>query len=55
MTLEELSRVPQAMMFQSYWNQVEQYVSGHTDAQFSHGICPACFEREMKRIDETSA
>lgn len=40
---------------EGYWNQVEKYVSDHTDAKFSHGICPACFEREMKEIDETSA
>ena len=38
-----------------YWNQVEKYVSDHTDAKFSHGICPTCFEREMKGIDETSS
>jgi hypothetical protein len=25
-----------------YWEQVELYVSKHTKAQFSHGICPAC-------------
>jgi PAS domain S-box-containing protein len=25
-----------------YWNQVEEYIVGHTDAQFSHGICPEC-------------
>ncbi|MFZ4440628.1 MAG: GAF domain-containing protein [Syntrophales bacterium] len=36
---------------EGYWNQVEQYVSKHTEAKFSHGICPACFEREMKRIE----
>ena len=35
---------------QGYWNQVEKYVSDHTDAKFSHGICPTCFEREMKGI-----
>ena len=35
---------------EGYWNQVEQYVSKHTEAQFSHGICPACLEREMKTI-----
>ena len=38
---------------EGYWNQVEQYVSAHTDAKFSHGICPACFENEMKEIAET--
>lgn len=25
-----------------YWKQVEVYVRDHTEAQFSHGICPEC-------------
>jgi len=25
-----------------YWNHVEEYVSKHSDAVFSHGICPSC-------------
>jgi len=25
-----------------YWNQIETYVRDHSDAQFSHGICPDC-------------
>jgi hypothetical protein len=33
-----------------YWNQVERYVSKHTEAQFSHGICPTCFEEEMNKV-----
>jgi sigma-B regulation protein RsbU (phosphoserine phosphatase) len=24
------------------WEQLESYISEHTDAQFSHGICPSC-------------
>ena len=28
-----------------YWNQVEKYVSDHTEARFSHGICPDCLEK----------
>ena len=28
-----------------YWEQVEAYVSEHTEAEFSHSICPQCFER----------
>ena len=28
----------------NYWQRVEEYVSAHTDAQFSHGICPQCYE-----------
>jgi hypothetical protein len=27
---------------EGYWQAVEQYVTEHTDAQFSHGICPDC-------------
>lgn len=25
-----------------YWDQVESYISAHTNANFSHGICPEC-------------
>lgn len=25
-----------------YWNQIEAYISQHSDAEFSHGICPEC-------------
>lgn len=24
------------------WDQLEAYISKHTDAEFSHGICPEC-------------
>jgi len=27
------------------WKQVEAYIGEHTDAQFSHGICPDCAKR----------
>ncbi len=27
-----------------YWNQLEQYISDHSDVGFSHGICPDCVE-----------
>lgn len=30
---------------QGYWNQVEVYVEDHTEAQFSHGLCPECIEK----------
>ncbi|MBU5614748.1 ABC transporter substrate-binding protein [Geomonas azotofigens] len=26
------------------WQQMESYISQHTEAQFSHGICPTCFD-----------
>lgn len=25
-----------------YWQQIEAYVSDHTEAEFSHGLCPDC-------------
>jgi len=25
-----------------YWNQVEVYIRDHSEAEFSHGICPDC-------------
>ena len=35
-----------------YWQQVEGYISEHSDAQFSHGICPACFETLAAELDD---
>ena len=28
-----------------YWQQIESYISGHSDAKFSHGLCPECMIR----------
>lgn len=28
-----------------YWNQIEQYIKEHSEAIFSHGICPDCARR----------
>jgi len=27
---------------EGYWNEIEQYISDHSDLQLSHGICPEC-------------
>ena len=35
-----------------YWQQVEEYISQHSDALFSHGICPACYNKAMKQLKE---
>jgi sigma-B regulation protein RsbU (phosphoserine phosphatase) len=37
---------------EDYWQQVEVYISDHTDARFSHGICPTCMEKALKESDE---
>jgi hypothetical protein len=28
-----------------YWEQIESYIQTHTEAEFSHGICPECYAR----------
>ncbi len=28
-----------------YWNQIEGYIQQHSNAQFSHGICPDCIQK----------
>jgi sigma-B regulation protein RsbU (phosphoserine phosphatase) len=39
---------------QNYWTQVETYIADHSEARFSHGICPDCrakhIEPELERI-----
>jgi len=30
------------------WQPVESYIMKNSEAQFSHGICPSCFEKHMK-------
>jgi DNA-binding response OmpR family regulator len=33
---------------QNYWQQVENYISKHSEAQFSHSICPECYESQVR-------
>jgi phosphoserine phosphatase RsbU/P len=33
---------------QGAWQAVESYISKTTEARFSHGICPTCFETKMR-------
>lgn len=32
----------------NYWLRVESYFKKHSDVQFSHGICPDCYEKIVK-------
>ena len=45
---------------QGYWQQVETYISAHSDADFTHGICPDCVKRlypesQVKSAEVTAA
>lgn len=33
------------------WEQMERYISDHSHAQFSHGVCPSCYEKVIKDFD----
>jgi hypothetical protein len=38
-----------------YWNQIESYIRNHSEAEFSHGICPECAKElypEIYKKDE---
>jgi hypothetical protein len=33
-----------------YWSEVERYIGEHSEAQFSHGICPDCMRKLYPEI-----
>lgn len=43
---------------QNYWQQLEAYISDHSEAVFSHGICPDCYKSivvpQLKRTDSST-
>ena len=36
----------------NYWHRVENYISGHANVRFSHGICPDCSEKMKSDLDK---
>jgi sigma-B regulation protein RsbU (phosphoserine phosphatase) len=38
-----------------YWERVDTYIRARTGVRFSHGICPPCYEQQMKLLDATMA
>lgn len=38
---------------QNYWQRVESYITEHSEAQFSHGVCPDCYAKVVQpQLDE---
>jgi DNA-binding response OmpR family regulator len=33
---------------EDYWEQVDSYISRHADVEFSHSICPSCYEKYVQ-------
>jgi PAS domain S-box-containing protein len=41
-----------------YWNQIESYIHKHSEAEFSHGICPECAKKyypDMHLYEDTDS
>jgi len=38
-----------------YWSQIEVYVRDHSDAEFSHGLCPDCAKKYYKKYFDDSS
>ena len=36
---------------QGYWQQIERYIHDHSEAIFSHGICPQCAQKLYPDLD----
>lgn len=36
-----------------YWEQVESYLSSHSEAQFTHGLCPDCTVKVLAELDDS--
>ena len=39
---------------QGYWTQVEAFLDSHSEASFTHGLCPSCAEQAMRELEETA-
>jgi PAS domain S-box-containing protein len=38
---------------ENYWEQIEIYISNHSNFSFSHGICPECMTKLMPELEST--
>ena len=36
---------------QGYWTRIEDYISRHSEADFSHGFCPGCIEKHYAELN----
>lgn len=37
------------------WHHIESYVMEHTNADFTHGLCPECYEKEIARLNRENS
>ncbi|MFP5211868.1 MAG: PAS domain S-box protein, partial [Acidobacteriota bacterium] len=36
-----------------YWNQLELYISRHSEADFTHGVCPECAQKVLSEMNQS--
>ncbi len=34
-----------------FWDKLETYIKARSNAEFTHGLCPDCFQKEMNRLN----
>ncbi len=39
---------------EDHWHQVEAYVRNHSDANFTHGYCPECYQKAREKIKQAN-
>ena len=37
-----------------YWTQIEQYIRAHSEAEFTHGICPECVKKLYPELSSST-
>jgi len=37
---------------QNSWQQLEKYITERSEAEFSHGLCPECFAKQMEELEK---
>lgn len=47
------SRCRKIRINKDLWSGLEDYVSRYTGVDFTHGLCPECYEGAMRDIDES--
>jgi len=35
-----------------HWVEIESYISAHSEAEFSHGVCPNCMEEQYPEVSK---
>jgi hypothetical protein len=38
-----------------YWERVDTYIKARTGARFTHGICPECYDEQIRILEESLA